>query len=227
MNAADRDALHRLGAVRRGLSAATPLGRVRGPTARRTRSSCSTPSRRSWPTSCSRSASCWRCSLLAAIAGSLARRWRVATGAAAAADRAGAVRRPGVDRDPGRVPGHAPRRARRGGRGDARACSGASACPPSRAAFFVGLLWRRLAVGDVLRRLSAALGDHADDARLRAALAGALGDPTLDVVRPARAPDGWREAAEARGQAVTRGRSTRARRSSRSSTTARWPATRS
>ncbi len=72
--------------------------------------------------------------------------------------------------------------------------------PAMAAAFFVGLLWRRLAVGDVLRRLTAALGDHADDVRLRTALAGALGDPTLDLVHPRRAPDGWREAAEAAGR---------------------------
>ena len=79
-----------------------------------------------------------------------------------------------------------------------------SLCLPAIAtAFFAGLLWRRLAVGDVLRRLTAALGDDADDVRLRTALAGALGDPTLDLVRPERAPDGWRDAAEARGQAVT------------------------
>jgi signal transduction histidine kinase len=79
-----------------------------------------------------------------------------------------------------------------------------SLCLPAMAAAFgAGLLWRRVAVGDVLARLTAALGDDVDDGRLRTALAGALGDPTLDVVHPGRAPDGWRDAAAARGQAVT------------------------
>jgi signal transduction histidine kinase len=75
--------------------------------------------------------------------------------------------------------------------------------PAMAAAFGAGLLWRRIAVGEVLARLTAGLGDDVDDGRLRTALAGALGDPTLDLVDPGSAPDGWREAAEARGQAVT------------------------
>jgi signal transduction histidine kinase len=79
-----------------------------------------------------------------------------------------------------------------------------SLCLPAVAAtFFAGLLWRRLEIGAVLGRLTAALGEDVDEGRLRAALAGALGDPTLDVVYPDRPPDGWPEAAGARRQAVT------------------------
>jgi signal transduction histidine kinase len=75
--------------------------------------------------------------------------------------------------------------------------------PAMAAAFGAGLLWRRIAVGEVLARLTGALGDDVDDGRLRTALAGALGDPTLDLVDPGSTPEGWRQAAEARGQAVT------------------------
>jgi signal transduction histidine kinase len=74
-----------------------------------------------------------------------------------------------------------------------------SLCLPAIAvAFFSGMLWRRIAIGDVLRRLTDALGDDVDESRLRTALAGALGDPTLDLVRPEHRHDGV-----APGQAVT------------------------
>ena len=54
--------------------------------------------------------------------------------------------------------------------------------------------------GDVLGRLTAALGDDVDAGRLRAALAGALDDPTLEVVYPDRRTGRLaRMAAEVRG----------------------------
>ena len=91
-------------------------------------------------------------------------------------------------------------------------CSGASACPAIAAAFFAGLLWRRLAIGDVLKTLTRALADELDPGRLRTALAAALGDPTIDVLYPGDVPGSWhdtdgratsRSAVIARGQAVT------------------------
>jgi signal transduction histidine kinase len=48
-------------------------------------------------------------------------------------------------------------------------------------AFLVGLVHRRLLIGDVLSRLSISLGGALDAGRLRAALASALGDQTLDL----------------------------------------------
>jgi signal transduction histidine kinase len=88
-----------------------------------------------------------------------------------------------------------------------------SLCLPAiAAAFFVGLLWRRLAIGEILKTLTRALGDELDPGRLRTALAAALRDPTLDVLYPDDVPGSWRDtdgrttsqsAVIARGQAVT------------------------
>jgi signal transduction histidine kinase len=88
-----------------------------------------------------------------------------------------------------------------------------SLCLPAiAAAFFIGLLWRRLAIGDVLKSLTAALGHDLDAGRLRTALAVALRDPTVDVLYPDDAPGSWRDtdgrstsrsAVIARGRAVT------------------------
>ncbi|MCD6728203.1 MAG: histidine kinase [Solirubrobacteraceae bacterium] len=57
-----------------------------------------------------------------------------------------------------------------------------SLCIPGiAAAFLVGLVRRRLFVADALGRLSATLGGELDPSRLRAALASAVGDATLEV----------------------------------------------
>jgi signal transduction histidine kinase len=88
-----------------------------------------------------------------------------------------------------------------------------SLCLPAiAAAFLAGLVWRRVTIGEVLESLSAALSDDVDEGRLRAALAAALRDPTLEVLYPDEVPGRWRDsdgrpasrsAALARGQAVT------------------------
>jgi signal transduction histidine kinase len=52
-------------------------------------------------------------------------------------------------------------------------------------AFWIGLMRRRLLVGEVLGRLTAELSDGVDAYRLRDALRSALSDPTLDVLVPA------------------------------------------
>ena len=49
-------------------------------------------------------------------------------------------------------------------------------------AFAAGLLRQRLFVADALERVTVGLRDHSDAGVLRAALAGALGDPTLTIV---------------------------------------------
>ncbi len=61
------------------------------------------------------------------------------------------------------------------------------------AAFFVGLVRRRLLLGRVLAELAVRLSDGADLAAVRDALASALGDPTLEVLIP-DGPVGWRDA---------------------------------
>ena len=61
------------------------------------------------------------------------------------------------------------------------------------AAFFVGLVRRRLLLGHVLADLAMRLSDCADLAAVRDALASALGDPTLEVLIP-DGPVGWRDA---------------------------------
>jgi signal transduction histidine kinase len=50
------------------------------------------------------------------------------------------------------------------------------------AAFWVGLVRRRLLVGDVLARLTGSLSDGVDASRLRDVLRSALSDPTLEVL---------------------------------------------
>jgi signal transduction histidine kinase len=82
--------------------------------------------------------------------------------------------------------------------------------PALAAAFFVGLLQRRLAIGEVLRTLSDSLSGQLDERRLRSGLVAALGDPGIDVLYPGT--DGWHDTegattspddVEAAGQALT------------------------
>jgi signal transduction histidine kinase len=60
------------------------------------------------------------------------------------------------------------------------------------AGFLAGLVRRRLMVGEVLARLSEELSEGVDVARLRAALASTLGDPTIEVLVP-DGPVRWRD----------------------------------
>ena len=62
------------------------------------------------------------------------------------------------------------------------------------AAFFVGLVRRRLQFGRVLAELAARLSDDADLAAVRDALAAALDDPALEVLVP-DGPVGWLDTA--------------------------------
>jgi signal transduction histidine kinase len=77
-----------------------------------------------------------------------------------------------------------------------------SLCVPAiAAAFLVGLLQRRLLVGSVLRRLSAELRHHGDRRRLRAALALALDDPSVELLFADERARRWRDSD---GRAVSR-----------------------
>jgi signal transduction histidine kinase len=68
-----------------------------------------------------------------------------------------------------------------------------SLCIPAlAAAFFAGLLQRRLTLGTLLERLGALLGTEADVTRLRDAVATALRDPTLDLL-VSEGPGRWRD----------------------------------
>ena len=58
--------------------------------------------------------------------------------------------------------------------------------------FYVGLDRRRMIVGEVLARVSAALGERVDRLQLRATLAAALQDPSVDVLVPDGHPAHWR-----------------------------------
>jgi signal transduction histidine kinase len=60
------------------------------------------------------------------------------------------------------------------------------------AGFLLGLVRRRLMVGEVLAQLSEELSDGVDVPRLRSALASALSDPTLEVLVP-DGPVRWRD----------------------------------
>jgi len=67
-----------------------------------------------------------------------------------------------------------------------------SLCLPGIAsAFFVGLLRRRLLVGEVLGKLTVALSGRLDGRHLRDALATALGDPALNVLAPGPGSSRW------------------------------------
>jgi signal transduction histidine kinase len=70
--------------------------------------------------------------------------------------------------------------------------------PVIAAAFFVGLLQRRLLLGRVLAPLGSLLGDQADMRRFRDAIASALDDPQLEVLVP-DTPGRWRDS---RGRAM-------------------------
>jgi signal transduction histidine kinase len=67
-----------------------------------------------------------------------------------------------------------------------------SLCIPGiAAAFLVGMLRRRVALGEVLQRLGMTLSRPRDAPELRATLASALNDPDLDVLVPTSTPFGW------------------------------------
>jgi signal transduction histidine kinase len=61
------------------------------------------------------------------------------------------------------------------------------------AAFFVGLLRRRAMAGEMLARISLALGERQNARELRRTLARLLEDPSLDVLVPDGAPGRWRD----------------------------------
>ena len=63
------------------------------------------------------------------------------------------------------------------------------------AAFLVALFRRRLLLADVLARLSSAVRDQPDAARLRGALATALGDPTVELLLRDETSGAWRDSA--------------------------------
>jgi signal transduction histidine kinase len=65
--------------------------------------------------------------------------------------------------------------------------------PGIAAAFFVGLLRRRLRLGEMLGELSIALSRDPEPSELRAALAATLGDPTIDLLVPDHMPGRWRD----------------------------------
>jgi signal transduction histidine kinase len=86
-----------------------------------------------------------------------------------------------------------------------------SLCIPALgAAYFAGLLQRRLILGTVLERLGTLLGGQADVSRMRDAIAVALREPTLGLL-VSDGPAGWRDSrgdatdltAAARGRNVT------------------------
>jgi signal transduction histidine kinase len=65
--------------------------------------------------------------------------------------------------------------------------------PGVAAAFLLGLVHRRTVVGEVLTRLSIALSRRLDRRQLRATLASALDDPTVEVLVPDEVPGRWRD----------------------------------
>jgi signal transduction histidine kinase len=65
--------------------------------------------------------------------------------------------------------------------------------PGVAAAFLVGFLRRKMMVGDVLSRLSLALGRRLDARELRNTLRAALPDRSLDVLLPDGVPGRWRD----------------------------------
>jgi signal transduction histidine kinase len=87
-----------------------------------------------------------------------------------------------------------------------------SLCIPAiAAAFLIGILQRRLLVGLVLRRLSAELRRAGDGQRLRAALAVALDDTSIDLLIADGAPGRWRDTdgrPASRAQIVAQGQAT-------------------
>ena len=68
-------------------------------------------------------------------------------------------------------------------------------------AFMIGLLRRRAVTGEMLARLSVALSRPLDARQLRARLATALDDPTLEVLVPDGVPGRWRDSS---GRVVAR-----------------------
>jgi signal transduction histidine kinase len=64
--------------------------------------------------------------------------------------------------------------------------------PAVAAGFYVGLDRRRAIVSEVIARVSVALGQRLDRAQLRATLAAALEDPSIDVLVPDEHPGRWR-----------------------------------
>jgi signal transduction histidine kinase len=73
--------------------------------------------------------------------------------------------------------------------------------PGIAAAFLLGLLRRRLLLGEMLGELSIALSRDPDPGQMRASLAATLDDPTLDLLVPDDAPGRWRDG---QGRAVSR-----------------------
>jgi signal transduction histidine kinase len=65
--------------------------------------------------------------------------------------------------------------------------------PGIAAAFFVGLLRRRLHLGEMLGELSIALSRDPEPSQMRAALAATLDDPTIDLLVPDDVPGRWRD----------------------------------
>ena len=80
-------------------------------------------------------------------------------------------------------------------------------------AFMIGLMRRRAVAGEMLGRLSVALSRPLDARQLRARLATALDDPTLDMLVPDGVPGRWRDSA---GRVVARPSQAGPRRSRRS-----------
>jgi signal transduction histidine kinase len=66
--------------------------------------------------------------------------------------------------------------------------------PAIAAAFLIGLVRRRTMIGEVLTRVSLALSRRLDRTQLRATLAAALDDPSVDVLVPDELPGRWRDA---------------------------------
>jgi signal transduction histidine kinase len=65
--------------------------------------------------------------------------------------------------------------------------------PGIAAAFFVGLLRRRLHLGEMLGELSIALSRDPEPSQMRATLAATLDDPTIDLLVPDDVPGRWRD----------------------------------
>jgi signal transduction histidine kinase len=68
--------------------------------------------------------------------------------------------------------------------------------PAVAAAFLVGLVRARIAVGEVLGGLSRALSHQLDRRQLRSTLATLLGDPSVQVLVPDELPGRWRDTAD-------------------------------